>query len=1270
MESLIYAPLPPQDPNRNVTAYSRLLELWPGEGADPFLCTLQNVDIEHPHVPFEALSYVWGKEKSDNVLLCADNQGNILGQLELTKNLEQALRGLRHPQQRRILWIDAICIRQDDNAERSRQVSYMRSVYNNASRVIVWLGEKDATVRNAFEFAQKLVMTAAVLEANIPQGSQSPQQVQAARLQRQALVINAMKAHPEDSRALDALLTKEYFERVWCIQEVAAAKDCVAKCEDLEIDFGILLAVVPFVFVNRGLTPNASGLSLWQAMGMVKGEDHDETNPLTPTGSLGPMLRVLMSVRNFKATNPVDRIYALLGCTDEGLEPILGSLNTFGGNKRNRKLALMQRGMIWLAKNLEGQRRPDGKFLRHWALRPDYDKSVRDVYRDFTRYCIRRSPRVLDALSHVQHHSDPTGQDEFPTWVPKFYEPRNASSFVLEVYMAGVPPQGHYRYFAHLQDSPLVQSSIKEPNVLQADGFRVDVVATVSDTITPGASETISPQTVWNQLFTMPLSPRPNFQYEFGPEALDVAFFMTLLAGGVLNALEVGFEGAPTTRLEAVEHFTRQAKCDLYQWLEGEPSLEAQAYPDLIRDSQGANLEQGRSRFEKCSVMYSFNRRLYRTRSGMLGLGPMVTKPGDIVVVLFGGRYPFLLRQLASEWLFLGETYVRNNHIMLGEAVMENKIMTGTLDCVPRDKVEASADIAGNGVLVAFLLSALLTLGAVVFGYLSESLPEGYFNEIDLALVTQMHFKNKLDSLRSTLAAWKDKALFRKQPSPRRRKLSRGERQEALTRFILALSDQQLATGFAVLIGAIANHSSLTAYDFRIAFGLAWFSATTHLATLDALRDYFIFHTTVRNWRIRGMVLILLLLFYCQFITLASPHDSVPMQCLYDRPDTGVIAGANNTTGVAAQSNYVSPVSISGVLTPFFMLITGYVTRIYWSRGGGADNVLLERIVFRWKYRPSTFPEVFDMDTVDRTLLFREFKLLQQSRRRRGQLERAGNCIGFRRAFYVYLYIMDIYDESFLSLAPPLIFMISYGLAQLVFTRWMYPLPIVVDGGMSFGQITPLCFLVIPFLAAAETYYEAKTDNTTEESQNEATADEATTSVTLPINPIRVDTIPVTLPTDDDAVKHLYRREHDYNEAVNSIKVYLHAEVNDIEAEWKSANLSTDLLAILQKKDTLLCKYQVLEAFKRSLPIKMHSWIAFALNSVLCVTMGILLNFPSQNGLTGVIGSVMLLFYYSSSVTSSLTYYMSTVQAMNKSSIMGAYEKIRKVPIAPDSTSS
>ncbi len=360
----------------------------------------------------------------------------------------------------------------------------------------------------------------------------------------------------------------------------------------------------------------------------------------------------------------------------------------------------------------------------------------------------------------------------------------------------------------------------------------------------------------------------------------------------------------------------------------------------------------------------------------------------------------------------------------------------------------------------------------MVFGYLSESLPEGYLNEIDLAFINRMHFKQTLDSLKSKLAGWKDKALFRTQPSPRGRKLSRDERQEALTRFILALSDQQLATGFAVLIGAIANQRSLTVYDFKITFGLAWFSATTHLATLDALRDYFIVHATVREWRIYGMVLILVLLFYCRFITLIPPDDTVPMQCLFESSVTGMIVTADHTTLPNPQPYFDgTPISLLATIFTLFILITGYTTRISWSRGRSADTTLLERFAFYLINARSRIFQLRRMNAKERNLLLREIKAAQQSRWKRHRLEGAGTSRGVRRAHFMYLHIMSRYNEAFLSLAPQLMFMISYGFAQLVFTRWTYHNPVVVEGGMGFGQITPICFLLIPFLAAAETYY-------------------------------------------------------------------------------------------------------------------------------------------------------------------------------------------------------
>ncbi|KAF1995262.1 hypothetical protein P154DRAFT_393041, partial [Amniculicola lignicola CBS 123094] len=61
-------------------------------------------------------------------------------------------------------------------------------------------------------------------------------------------------------------------------------------------------------------------------------------------------------------------------------------------------------------------------------------------------------------------------------------------------------------------------------------------------------------------------------------------------------------------------------------------------------------------------------------------------------------------------------------------------------------------------------------------------------------------------------------------------------RQEALTRFILSLSDQQLVTGLGILVAAVSNQCTLSGAEFDIALSLAWFSATVHLVALDVLQ--------------------------------------------------------------------------------------------------------------------------------------------------------------------------------------------------------------------------------------------------------------------------------------------------------------------------------------------------------------------------------------------------------------------------------------------------
>jgi hypothetical protein len=88
--------------------------------------------------PFEALSYAWGSEENPHSI--SVDGCNFL----VRANLYSALVHLQDDFIERILWIDALCINQQNNAEKGQQVQSMAKIYAKASRAIVWLGEATA----------------------------------------------------------------------------------------------------------------------------------------------------------------------------------------------------------------------------------------------------------------------------------------------------------------------------------------------------------------------------------------------------------------------------------------------------------------------------------------------------------------------------------------------------------------------------------------------------------------------------------------------------------------------------------------------------------------------------------------------------------------------------------------------------------------------------------------------------------------------------------------------------------------------------------------------------------------------------------------------------------------------------------------------------------------------------------------------------------------------------------------------------------------------
>jgi hypothetical protein len=95
-------------------------------------------------IEYTALSYSWGRPLLGKTLVCNGKMMPISG------SNAAALVALRDPKEPTYVWIDAICINQEDALEKSAQVARMLKIYEKAQSVAVWLGEPDADSLLAF----------------------------------------------------------------------------------------------------------------------------------------------------------------------------------------------------------------------------------------------------------------------------------------------------------------------------------------------------------------------------------------------------------------------------------------------------------------------------------------------------------------------------------------------------------------------------------------------------------------------------------------------------------------------------------------------------------------------------------------------------------------------------------------------------------------------------------------------------------------------------------------------------------------------------------------------------------------------------------------------------------------------------------------------------------------------------------------------------------------------------------------------------------------
>ena len=196
----------------------RLMTLLPGVFGSEVRITIQNHVFSEIHIPkYEALSYAWGSNEKSAKLRIKGSDGDRT--LAVTSNLAEALQYLRYEDRRRVLWIDAICVDQQNFPERGHQVSRMADIYRSASPVLIWLGPESASSDVAMRELSALGSTVRVdwgtLEiiplsgASYPVWQSTPY---------------PFSGHGAVLRSIELLLDRLWFKRLWIWQEVRLAK--------------------------------------------------------------------------------------------------------------------------------------------------------------------------------------------------------------------------------------------------------------------------------------------------------------------------------------------------------------------------------------------------------------------------------------------------------------------------------------------------------------------------------------------------------------------------------------------------------------------------------------------------------------------------------------------------------------------------------------------------------------------------------------------------------------------------------------------------------------------------------------------------------------------------------------------------------------------------------------------------------------------------------------------------------------------------------------
>lgn len=284
-------------------------------------------------------------------------------------------------------------------------------------------------------------------------------------------------------------------------------------------------------------------------------------------------------------------------------------------------------------------------------IEPNYHKSHWEIFHELAVTLLMRS-KNLRVLSAVRHSNEDELEGDYPSWIPTWQRGRHHSP--LGVFQDDCNTfDAHARFPRELQFTNMNKT-------IQVGGFAFDTIDEYTEVFGFEMRETARGQVSFNR---WPITDA----LAFGAiSAMPTQEKLKNVFGALIPFYRLFSKEWAKERMRDFAAFRLQLSRSEYSPAHNESYA---LLPEGLAAAEKEANEGSAQDFVDTSKDYVLHKRLFTTKSGLVGLGPHLLRSGDICCILYGGHIPFLLRPVGSAYKLVGEIWIEK--VMQGEAVVD-----------------------------------------------------------------------------------------------------------------------------------------------------------------------------------------------------------------------------------------------------------------------------------------------------------------------------------------------------------------------------------------------------------------------------------------------------------------------------------------------------------------------------------------------------------------------------------------------------------------------